>query len=122
MGQHCKYVIVMGRGQKDFFLYHETYSYSASFTFDGNKGFSIHYTKMKFSMNSFHATDLSLSIPPENIKKSEIFRCFQGVQKEKIGMKWVKNYCRFIQIYQKSFFLCHELFYFLAALSLSYYV
>ena len=84
MGQHCKYVIVMGRGQKDFFLYHETYSYSASFTFDVNKGFSIHYTKMKFSMNSFHATDLSLSIPPENIKKQRFSDVFRGCKRRKL--------------------------------------
>ena len=32
-----------------------------------------------------------LSIPPENIRKPEVFRCFQGVQKENCGLKWVKT-------------------------------
>ena len=32
----------------------------------------------------------SLSIPPENIGKSQDF-CFQGVKKETSGMKWVEG-------------------------------
>ena len=31
----------------------------------------------------------SLLIPPENIRKREVFWCFQGVSKEICGMKWV---------------------------------
>ena len=30
----------------------------------------------------------SLAIPPENIRKPKVF-CFQGVEKEISGMKWV---------------------------------
>ena len=37
-----------------------------------------------------HFTAPFLYIPPENIRKPEIFWCFQGVQKETPGMKWVK--------------------------------
>ena len=33
----------------------------------------------------------SASIPPENIRKPEVFWCFQGVQKWYIGWKWVNH-------------------------------
>ena len=33
----------------------------------------------------------SLSIPPENIRKPEIFWCFQGAQKENSDMKWINE-------------------------------
>ena len=33
----------------------------------------------------------SLSIPPENIEKPEVFWCFQGVSKETSGMMWVNK-------------------------------
>ena len=33
----------------------------------------------------------SLLIPPENIRKSEVFRCFQGVSEETRSMKWVNE-------------------------------
>ena len=36
--------------------------------------------------NPFHATGL---LPLENVRKPEVFWCFQGVQKETSGMKWV---------------------------------
>ena len=36
---------------------------------------------------------LSLSIPAENIRKPEVFGCFQGVSKETSGMKWVNAQC-----------------------------
>ena len=38
---------------------------------------------------TIHVTGLFL-YPPDYIKKSEVFRCFQGVTKETSGMKWVK--------------------------------
>ena len=38
--------------------------------------------------NPFYNT--GLSIPTENIRKPMVFRCFQGVQKETSGIKWVK--------------------------------
>ena len=38
--------------------------------------------------SSFLATG-GLSIPPENIRKPEVFRCFQGVSKEISDMKRV---------------------------------
>ena len=35
-----------------------------------------------------------MSIPPENIRKSELFSHFQRVKKWNIGLKWVKfNFC-----------------------------
>ena len=33
---------------------------------------------------------LILFIPPENIRKLEVFWCFQGVQKETCSIKWTK--------------------------------
>ena len=39
-------------------------------------------------INPFHVR--SLLTPPENIRKPEVFWCFQGVSKEISGMKWVK--------------------------------
>ena len=39
-------------------------------------------------INPFHATGLFLH-PPENIRKPLVFWCFQGVQKETSGLKWV---------------------------------
>ena len=41
----------------------------------------------------------TLLIPPENIRKPEVFWCFQGVSKEISGMKWVKNISK--QNYEK---------------------
>ena len=38
--------------------------------------------------NPFYTT--GLSIPTENIRKSMVFRRFQGVQKETSDIKWVK--------------------------------
>ena len=34
---------------------------------------------------------LVLSIPPGKIRKSLVFGCFQGVQEETSGMKWVND-------------------------------
>ena len=42
-------------------------------------------------VNQFHAT--GLSTPPENIRKPEVFSCFQGVSKETSAMKWVNELC-----------------------------
>ena len=39
-------------------------------------------------INPFHAADL-FWYPPENIRKPQVFWCFQGVSKEISGMKWV---------------------------------
>ena len=52
-----------------------------------------------YNINPFLATDLL--IPPENIRKPEVFWCFQGVSKEISGMKWVKGLtnCRFRQFF-----------------------
>ena len=33
----------------------------------------------------------SLLIPPENIRKPLIFRCFQGVSKKTSGVKWINQ-------------------------------
>ena len=50
------------------------------FLYDGNS--------YKWYILSCHQ---SLSIPTENIRKTEVFGCFQGGQKETSGMKWVKK-------------------------------
>ena len=33
----------------------------------------------------------SISVPPETIRKPEVFWCFLGVYKKTSGMKWIKN-------------------------------
>ena len=45
--------------------------------------------RLNQALTHFH---WSLSIPPENIRKPEVFWCFHGVQKETSGMKWT-NHC-----------------------------
>ena len=40
-----------------------------------------------FFTNPYH--DTGLFLPPENIRKPEIFWCFHGVLKVISGMKWV---------------------------------
>ena len=39
-------------------------------------------------INLYHAN--GLSVPPENIRKPEVF-CFQGVQRQPSGMKWINQ-------------------------------
>ena len=41
-------------------------------------------------ISSFHTTSFFL-LPPKNITKHLVFRCFQGVQKETSGMKWINT-------------------------------
>ena len=43
-------------------------------------------TNLFFKLISCH---WSLWIPPENIRKPQVFWCFQGLSKEISGMKWV---------------------------------
>ena len=33
-----------------------------------------------------------ISIPPENIKKQEVFSCSQGAEKGNIGLIWIKSF------------------------------
>ena len=49
-------------------------------------------------VNPFHAI-FSLSIPPDNIRKSQVVWCFEGVKKETSGMKWVKTFCTIVALY-----------------------
>ena len=51
----------------------------------------------KFAMINPISYHWSLSIRPENIRKSDIFLCFQGVSKETSGMKWVNSSSNFQQ-------------------------
>ena len=51
----------------------------------------------KFAMINPVSYHWSLSIPPENIRKPDIFLCFQGVSKETSGMKWVNSSSNFQQ-------------------------
>ena len=46
--------------------------------------------KFQNEFNSF-PSNVPLIYPPENIRKSEDFWCFQGVYKWNIGWKWVKE-------------------------------
>ena len=48
---------------------------------------------MWISVKFFYHSIMSLThlIHPENIRKPELFLCFQGVSREISGMKWVKN-------------------------------
>ena len=51
----------------------------------------------KFAMINPISYHWSLSISPENIRKPDIFLCFQGVSKETSGMKWVNSSSNFQQ-------------------------
>ena len=51
----------------------------------------------KFAMINPISYHWSLSIRPENIRKSDIFLCLQGVSKETSGMKWVNSSSNFQQ-------------------------
>ena len=44
-----------------------------------------------------HLCQWSLSIHPENIRKSEVL-CFQGVYKDISGMRWVNIFLNFFEI------------------------
>ena len=57
------------------------------------------YSNFYFFLNVFHSgsyfqpfsCQCSFPIPPENIRKSDIFCCFQGLEKETSEMKWVNE-------------------------------
>ena len=57
------------------------------------------YSNFYFFLNVFHSGSYFqpfscrcyFPIPPENIRKSDIFCCFQGLENETSGMKWVNE-------------------------------
>ena len=46
--------------------------------------------KMLLRLNRFILFQWSLSIPPENSRKLEVFECFYGAQNKASDLKWVK--------------------------------
>ena len=61
--------------------------------------FESRFTKLTHLWNRISDQPISchwsLCIPPEKIRKPEVFWCFQMVQKETSGMKWViKDYAK----------------------------
>ena len=50
-----------------------------------------HFSRIKEHETLTHFRSLPLSIPPENIRKPEVFQCFQWLEKMNIGRKFIKR-------------------------------
>ena len=48
-------------------------------------------SNVEVELNYTISCHCSLSILPANIRRPLVFRCFQGVQKETSGIKWIKK-------------------------------